>query len=74
MVHSLDGDTDFFYIVVGVLKGDTLTPCMLILCLDDLALLANTPAQAESPLHIQKQAAGGISLNLNTNKTEFMCF
>ena len=41
---------------------------------DDLALLANTPAQAESLLHIPKQTAGGIGLHMNTNKTEFICF
>ena len=36
--------------------------------------LANTPAQAESLLHRLEQAAGGISFNVNVNKTEFMCF
>ena len=41
---------------------------------DDIALLANTPAQAESLLHSLKQAAGGIGLYVNTDKTEFMCF
>ena len=41
---------------------------------DDLTLLPNTLAQAESQLHSQEQAAGGIGLNMNTNKTEFMCF
>ncbi len=25
-VHSLDGDTDYFNIVAGVLQGDTLAP------------------------------------------------
>ena len=33
-VHSLDGDTDFFDIVAGVLQGDTLTPYLFIICLD----------------------------------------
>ena len=41
---------------------------------DDLVLLANTPDQTKSLLHSLKQAAGGIGLNLNANKTEFMCF
>ena len=36
---------------------------------DDQALLTNTPAQAESLLHSLEQAAGGISLHMNTNKT-----
>ena len=31
---SPDGDTDFFYIVAGVLQGDTLAPYLCILCLD----------------------------------------
>ena len=41
---------------------------------DDLALLANTPSQAESLLHSLEQAAGDIGLCMNTNKTEYMCF
>ena len=36
---------------------------------DDLALLANTPAQAKSLLHSLKEEAGGISLYMNTNKS-----
>ena len=41
---------------------------------DDLALLADTSAQAESLLHGLKQAAGGISVYVNANKTDNMCF
>ena len=41
---------------------------------DDIELLANTPAQAESLLHSLELAAGDIGLYVNTNKTEFMCF
>ena len=33
-VHSSDGDTDYFDIVAGVLQGDTLAPCLFIICLD----------------------------------------
>ena len=40
----------------------------------DLMLLTNTPAQAESLLLSLEQAAGGIGLYMNTNKTEFICF
>ena len=29
-----DGDTDYFDIVAGVLKGDTLAPYLFIICLD----------------------------------------
>ena len=41
---------------------------------DDIALLVNTPAQAESLLYSLERAAGGISLHVNANKTEYMCF
>ena len=41
---------------------------------DDIALLANTPALAESLLHSQERAAGGIGLHVNTSNIEFMCF
>ena len=34
MVHSPDGDTDFFVIFARVLKGDTLAPYLFIICLD----------------------------------------
>ena len=40
---------------------------------DDLVIFANTPAQAESLLHSLGQAAGGIVLCVNANKTEFKC-
>ena len=41
---------------------------------NDIALLANTPTQAESLLHSLEQAAGGIGLHVNTDKMEYMCF
>ena len=41
---------------------------------DDIALLANTPAQAESLLHSLERATGGIGLHVNTDKTEYMSF
>ena len=41
---------------------------------DDLALLANTPAQAEFILHRLEQVAGSIGFYVNTNKIEFICF
>ena len=34
---------------------------------DDIALLANTPAQAETLLHRLERAAGGISLHVNAD-------
>ena len=33
-VRSLDGNTDYFNIVAGVLQGDTLAPNLFIICLD----------------------------------------
>ena len=41
---------------------------------DDIALLANTLAQAKSLLHGLEQVAGGIGLHVNADKTEYMCF
>ena len=41
---------------------------------DDIALLANTPNQAETLLHSLEQAAAGIGLHVNAHKTEFICF
>ena len=40
---------------------------------DNIAVLANTSTQAESLLHSQGRAAGGISLLVNSDKTEYMC-
>ena len=108
-VHSPDGDTDYFDIVAGVLQGDTLTPCLFIICLEyvlrtsidkikengfeltkkrsrrypaktitdadytnDIAILANAPAQTETLLHSLEWAAGGIGLHVNAHKTEYM--
>ena len=41
---------------------------------DDIALLANTPNQAETLLHSLERAAAGIDLYVNAHKTEYMCF
>ena len=110
-VRSLDGDTEYFDIVTGVLQGNTLAPYLFIICLDyvlrtsidnirengfvltkkrsrrypaktitdadyanDIALLANTPNQAETLLHSLERATAGIGLHVNAHKTEFMCF
>ena len=110
-VRSPDGDTDYFDIVAGVLKGNTLAPYLFIICLDyvlrtsidkirengfaltkkrsrsyptktitdadyadDIALLANTPNQAETLLHSLERADAGIGLHVNAHKTEYMCY
>ena len=41
---------------------------------DDIALLAKTPTQAESMLLSLKLEAGGISLHVKIDKTEYMSF
>ena len=41
---------------------------------DDIALLANTPNQAETLLHSLERAAAGIGLHVNAQKTEYMCY
>ena len=41
---------------------------------DDIALLANAPAQAETLLQSLERAAAGIGLNVNAHKTEYLCF
>ena len=41
---------------------------------DDVALLANTPNQAETLLHSLERAAAGIGLHVNAHKTEYICY
>ena len=41
---------------------------------DDIALLANTPAQAESLLHSLEKTVGGIGPHVTADKTKYMCF
>ena len=41
---------------------------------DDIAILANTPDQAETLLHSLEQAAAGIGLYVNAHKMEYMCY
>ena len=41
---------------------------------DDIAILANTPNQAETLLHSLEQTAAGIGLHVNPNKNEYMRF
>ena len=40
----------------------------------EIALLVNTPAQAETLLHNLERAAAGIGLHVNAHKTEYLCF
>ena len=41
---------------------------------DDIALVENAPAQAETLLHSLGRAAAGIGLHVNAHKTKYMCF
>ena len=41
---------------------------------DDIAILANTPDQAETLLHSLERAPAGIGLHVNAHKTEYMCY
>ena len=43
-------------------------------CADDIALLANTPAQDETLLQSLERAAASISLHVNADRAEYMCF
>ena len=40
---------------------------------NDIAILANAPAQAETLLHSLERAARGIGLHINAHKNEYMC-
>ena len=39
-----------------------------------IAILANTPNQAETLLHSLERAAIGIGLHVNAHKTEYICY
>ena len=41
---------------------------------DDIALLVNTPNQAETLLHSLERATAGIGLHVNAHKTEYICY
>ena len=41
---------------------------------DDIAILANTPDQAETLLHSLERAAASIGIYVNAHKTEYMCY
>ena len=49
-------------------------PAKTITDADDTAVLANTPAQAETQLHSLKWTAVGTGLHVNAHKTKYMCF
>ena len=74
-------ETDYFDIVAGVLQGDTLVPYLFTIYLDyvlrtsikdadDIALQANTLAQAETLRHSLERTAAGIGFRVNVDKSE----
>ena len=42
--------------------------------INDIAILANTPNQAETLLHSLERAAAGIGLYVNAHKMEYICY
>ena len=42
-------------------------------CADDIAILANTPNQAETLLHSLERPAAGIGFYVNAHKTKYVC-
>ena len=66
---------------VGVHRSTSLMSSSLLLqhvwfadYADDIAILANTPNQAETLPHSLKWAAAGIGLHVNAHKTEYMYY
>ncbi len=55
-VRTQDGDTDFFDIVTGVLRGDTLASYLFIICLDYL-LRTSIDLMKENGFTLKKQEA-----------------
>ena len=41
---------------------------------DDIAILANAPAQDETLLHSLERASAGMGFHVNAHKTEYMCY
>ena len=49
-------------------------PAKTITDADDIAILANAPAQAETLLCSLERASAGIGLHVKAHKTEYVCF
>ena len=60
MVCSLDGNTNFFNIVAGVLQGDTLAPYLFIICLDYILWISVDLIKENSFTLQKKQEANEI--------------
>ena len=55
-------------------ERSTRHPAKTIIDADDIAILANTPNQAETLLHSLERVAAGIGLHVSAHKTEYMCY
>ena len=59
MVYLLEGETDFFNIVIGVLQGDTLVSYLFIVCLD-YVLQTSIDLIKENGFTLKKQETDNI--------------
>ena len=67
----------YIYVNVYVIRAYACHPATTITdadYADDIAILANTPDQAETLLHSLERAAASIGLYVNAHKTEYMCY
>ena len=72
IVFVIGGRWPYSWCLVGCCRQDlTITDADYT---DDIAILANTPNQAETLLHSLERAATGIGLHVNAHKTEYMCY
>ena len=68
-VHSPDGDTEYFDIVVGVLQGDTLAPYLFIICRDYLLRTSIDKIRENGFELTKKRAEGTLQKQLPTPTT-----
>ena len=66
-VHSLDGDTDYFDIVIGVLQGETLVPYLFIICLDYM-LRTSLDLMKENGFKLEKERSRKYATQIITDK------
>ena len=59
MVYLTNGDTDFFEILTGILRGDTSAPNLFIICLD-YVLWMSIDLIKKNGLTLKKQEGGDV--------------
>ena len=69
---NLNSFRDWRQVAVQLVSCGVLPPGLVYA--DDIAILANTPNQAETLLHSLERAAAGIGFYANAHKTEYMCY